>query len=82
MLGCVQRTGRISARRSPDKLNYLLELDGAELGHDLLNASLIEQQDSRNDGFGHALSGGPAHIISTKMNAKTIRHAQEYNTPH
>jgi hypothetical protein len=82
MLECVQRTGRISARRSPDKLNYLLKLDGAELSDDLLNASLMEQQDRRDNGLGHTLSGGPAHIVWMKKNVKTIRHAQEYNTPH
>jgi hypothetical protein len=34
----------------------------------------MEQQDSRDHGFGHALSGGPAHIVSIKKNAKTIPH--------
>jgi hypothetical protein len=38
------------------------QLDGVELSHDLLNASVMEQQDSRDDGLGHALCGGPTHI--------------------
>jgi hypothetical protein len=39
----------------------------------------MEQQDRRDDGLGHALSGGPAHIVWMKKNVKTIRHAQEYS---
>src|SRR5262249_48617408 len=49
-----------------------------ELGCDLLHASLMEQQDSRNDGFGHALSDGPAHIVGMEKEVKMIRHVQEY----
>ena len=73
----VERVGRIDARRSPDELDHLPKLDGAELSDDLLNASLMEQQHSRDDGLGHALSGGPARIVGMKKKVKTIRHAQE-----
>jgi hypothetical protein len=76
-LKCVERSGRINEWRSPNELDHLLELDGGEFSHDLLNASLMEQQDSRDDGFGHALSGGPARIVGMKKKVKTIRHAQE-----
>jgi hypothetical protein len=51
---------------SPDELDHLIKLGSTELGCDLLHASLMEEQDSRNDGFGHALSGGPAHIVWIK----------------
>jgi hypothetical protein len=34
----------------------------------------MEQQDSRDNGFGHALSGGPAHVVRMKKDIKTIRH--------
>ena len=62
LLECVQRAGRINARRSPDELDHLLKLGSAELGHNLVDASLMQQQDSRDNGFGHALGGSPAHI--------------------
>jgi hypothetical protein len=68
----VQRAGRINARRSPDERDYLLELEGGELSHDLLNASLMEQQDSRDDGLGYALGGSPTHIVRIKTDVKTI----------
>jgi hypothetical protein len=42
--------------------DHLLKLDGAELGHDLLNASLMKQQNSRYHRLGHTLSGGPSSI--------------------
>jgi hypothetical protein len=74
LLECVQRAGRINARRSPDELDHLLQLDGGELGHNLVGAAFMQHQNSGDDGFGHALSGGPAHIVSIKKNAKTIRH--------
>ena len=38
----------------------------------------MQQQNSRDDGLGDAFCGGPAHMVSIKKNAKTIRHAQEY----
>ena len=51
---------------APKNLDQLLQLDGAELSHDLLNASLMQQQDSRNNGLGHALGGSRTHIVRTK----------------
>jgi hypothetical protein len=69
LLELVQCAGRINAWRSSDELNYLLKLDGAELGHNLADAALKEQQTSRDDGFGHALSGGPAHIVCKQISA-------------
>jgi hypothetical protein len=38
----------------------------------------MEQQDSRANGLGYALGGGPTHIVGMKKKVKTIRHAQEY----
>jgi hypothetical protein len=74
----LSKSRRIDAWRSRDELDHLVKLGSVELSHDLLNASLMEQQDSRDDGLGHALSGGPAHIVWMKTDVKTIRHAQEY----
>ena len=74
LLECVKRARRINAWRSSDKLDHLLELGSAEFSRDLLNASLMQQQDSRDNGFGHALSGGPSDIIWMKEHPKTIRH--------
>ena len=78
MLECVQRAERISVWRSPNELDHLLKLGSAELGHNLVDAAFMQHQNSGDDGFGHALSGGPAHIVWMKKNVKTIRHAQEY----
>jgi hypothetical protein len=74
----VQRAGRINAWRSPDELDHVPKLDGAELGYDLVDAAFMQHQNSRDDGFGHALGGGPAHIVRMEKNLKTIRHVQEY----
>jgi hypothetical protein len=70
----VQCAGRINAWRSPDELDHVPKLDGAELGYDLVDAAFMEQQNSCDDGFGHALSGGPARIVGMKKKVKTIRH--------
>jgi hypothetical protein len=59
----LQRAGRINARRSPDEHDHLLKLGRAELRYNLVDASLMEQQNSRDNGFGHALGGSPAHIV-------------------
>jgi hypothetical protein len=48
--------------RASDEFNHLLKLGDAELGRDFVDASLMQQQNSRDDVFGHALSSGPAHI--------------------
>lgn len=34
----------------------------------------MEQQDRRDDGLGHAFSGGPTHVVGMKKKVKTIRH--------
>jgi len=44
LLERVECAERINARRSPDELDHLLELDGAELGHNLVVAALMEQE--------------------------------------
>ena len=51
LLERLQRAGRINARRASDEFNHLLKLGGAELGDDLVNASLVHQQNSRDDGL-------------------------------
>jgi hypothetical protein len=63
MLKRVERPGRIDAWTSPNELDHLLELGGAKFGHDLVDASLMHEQNCRDDVFGHILSGGPSDII-------------------
>jgi hypothetical protein len=63
LLEHVERAGRINARRSSDELDQLLKLGSAELERDLVDATLMEQQDSCNNGLGHTLSVGPARIV-------------------
>ena len=58
------------ARQSPDELDHLLKLGSAELGRDFVDSALMEQQDSRDNGFGHALGGSPAQIIWMKNDSK------------
>jgi hypothetical protein len=41
----------------------------------------MEQQNSRDDVFGHTLSGGPAHGLSMKIDPETVRHAPEHIPP-
>jgi hypothetical protein len=60
-LKSVERSGRIAAWTAPDDLNNLLKLARPELGRDLVDAPLIEQQNSRYHGLGHTLRGGPSH---------------------
>jgi hypothetical protein len=72
LLKRVECAGRINAWRSPDELDHLLELDAAELGHNLVDAALMEQQNSRDDIFGNALSGGPAHIVGMKKDVLAL----------
>jgi hypothetical protein len=51
-----------------------LQLEGAELSHDLLSASLMERQDRRDDSFGHALGCGPSHRGTIKNEPERIAH--------
>jgi hypothetical protein len=74
LLKRVECAGRINAWRSPDEIDHLLKLGSAELTRDLLNASVMEQQDSRDNGLGHALGGSPTHIVRMKRDIKTISH--------
>jgi hypothetical protein len=57
----VERSRRIAAGTAPDDLNNLLKLARPEFGHDVVDASLIEQQDGGYDRLGHSLRGGPSH---------------------
>ena len=70
----IERSGRVNAWRSPDEFYHLLKLADAELGHDLADVLLVEQQNSRDDGFGYTLSGGPSHRLIMKNDSETIRH--------
>ena len=80
LLKRVECAGPINAWRSPNELDHLLKLGGAELRHNLVDASLMEQQISRDNGFGHALNSGPAHILQMKKYFEAIRHEKEYNS--
>ena len=57
---------RIKPWISVDEVDHLFKLWGAKLGRDFINAAVVEQEDSRDYVFGHALSGGPADIIWMK----------------
>ena len=58
-----QDPSRVKAWRSADEFDHLLKLKGAKLRYKLFDAALVEQQDGRDDGFGHLLVGGPAHRV-------------------
>ena len=70
LLEYAQCAGRINAWRSPDELDHLLKLGRPELKYNLVDASLMEQQNSRDNGFGHALGGSPAQIIWMKRESR------------
>jgi hypothetical protein len=70
----LKRFGRIAVWRTPDELDDLLKLAWPELSDDLIDAPLMKQQNSRYDGFGHTLNGGPSHRLRMKIDPKTIRH--------
>jgi hypothetical protein len=36
----------------------------------------MQQQDSRDDGFGHALSGGPAHLSCLRLRNPRLNRAR------
>jgi hypothetical protein len=59
-----------------DEHNHLRKLGGAKLGRDLVHAAMVEQQDSSDHVFGHALSG-PAYPMRRKIETETIRHGSE-----
>jgi len=71
---CFQYSARVKAWRSADEFDHLLKLKRAKLRYNLFDAALVEQQDSRDHVFGHALSGGPAHPIGRKIDTETIGH--------
>jgi hypothetical protein len=54
-------------------LDHLLKLKGAKLRHNLFDAALVEQQDSRDHILGHTFSGGPAHFFWIKIEIEAIR---------
>jgi hypothetical protein len=76
-----ENSARVKAWRSADEFDHPLKLKRAKLRHNLFDAALVEQQDSRDHVFGHALSGGPAHPIGRKIETEAIRHDQEHNPP-
>jgi hypothetical protein len=69
-----ERSGGIETRRSAYEIDDPLKIHGTKLGRDLIDATLLEQQDGSDDSFRYALSGGPAHILGIEKNSKTIRH--------
>jgi len=44
------------------------------LRHNLFDAALVEQQDSRDHILGRTFSGGPAHFFWIKIEIEAIRH--------
>ena len=70
----LERAGRINARRSPDERDSPARVSAA-LSEGTISSTLRswEQQDSRDDVFGHTFSGGPAHIVWVKREFETIR---------
>jgi len=68
---------RFEAWRSADEFDHLLKLKPAKLRHNLFDAALVEQQDSRNHILGHTFSGGPAHFLRMEIETETIRHCAE-----
>jgi hypothetical protein len=71
----VKCSGRIVTRTPPDEFDNLLKLPRPELGRDLADASLMEQQNSCYDCLVHALSGGPPFRFRTKRDSVGIRQA-------
>src|SRR5438128_806011 len=55
------------ALRLADEPDCLLKFGGAKLGHYLIDTCSGSQQDGRDEGFGHALSGGAADLIRMKI---------------
>jgi hypothetical protein len=70
-----QDSARVKAWRSADEFDHLLKLGGTKPGHNLVHATVVEQQDSRDHILGHAFSGGPAHFLRVEIETETIRHA-------
>jgi hypothetical protein len=70
----VERSRRIAAGTAPDDLNNLLKLARPELGRDLVDAPLIEQQNSRYHGLGYTLRGGPPQRRTIKYDSEGIGH--------
>jgi hypothetical protein len=55
------------ARRSADERYDPLKLGGAKLWRDLIDAAVMEQEDSRDHVFGYALGGGPDLFLRMKL---------------
>jgi hypothetical protein len=65
------------ARRSADERYDPLKLGGAKLWRDLIDAAVMEQEDSRDHVFGHALGGGPDLFLRMKLENELVRLGQE-----
>jgi hypothetical protein len=72
----VERSRRIAAGTAPDDLNNLLKLARPELSHDLVDAPLIEQQNSRYHRLRDTLSGGPSQRCTIKYDSESISHGR------
>jgi hypothetical protein len=68
----VERSRRIATRTAANELNNLVKLARPELSHDLVDAPLIEQQNSRYHRLGHTLSGGPPHRRTIENDSESI----------
>ncbi len=57
----VERSRRIATRTPRDEPYDVPQLFRPKLGRDLVDAPLVEQQDSGYDRLGHSLRDGPSH---------------------
>ena len=78
----IKRSRRIATWASSDKLYHLLKLVRPELGRDLVDATLMEQQNSCYDRFGHTLGGGSPHRLTMKFDSENIGHGWNISCQH
>jgi hypothetical protein len=77
----IKRSRRIATWASSNKLYHPLKLVRPDLGRYLVDATLMEQQNSCYDRFGHTLGGGPPHRLTMKFDSKNIGSWLEYILP-
>jgi hypothetical protein len=72
---------RIKPWISVDEVDHVFKLCRAKLGRNLINATVVEQQDSRDRAFAGAFSGRPAHILRVEIETEMIRAGRKPNVP-
>jgi hypothetical protein len=68
------RTLQISRLAMPDEYDHMLKLGSVEPRSYLIDAVLMQQQDGSDDGFGHALIGGPRYRVRMKKRSEAVCH--------